>query len=114
LANTTEYWRTYRKTPWGIKRTKERCWKSKYGIENFTYEDYIKLYEMQNGRCGICKTEIILKGEIWDQTTARVDHDKETKRVRGLLCNKCNMVVGRIAETSKMLEALNVYMKGGS
>lgn len=52
----------------------------RYGI---TPRQYARMLEMQGGRCAICRKR---------PKTRRlaVDHDHQTKRVRGLLCMRCN------------------------
>lgn len=52
---------------------------------NFTLEEYDKLIEEQNGLCGICG------GINSNGRRLYVDHDHKTGKVRGLLCNTCNM-----------------------
>ena len=54
-----------------------------YGI---TIEDYDRMYEEQGGRCAICRTD--QPGGAGERFS--VDHDHETGKVRGLLCNNCN------------------------
>jgi hypothetical protein len=46
---------------------------------------YRAMHKAQGGACLICDT----KGELW------VDHDHTTGRIRGLICPRCNCVVGR-------------------
>lgn len=56
-----------------------------YGI---TAETYWQIYGFQGGTCYICQ---YAKGK-----TKRlfVDHDHQTGEVRGLLCNRCNRMLG--------------------
>ena len=56
-----------------------------YGI---TEEDYQRMLEAQGGRCYICQ-KMPRKG-----AHLSVDHDHKTKRVRGLLCTRCNRALG--------------------
>ena len=55
-----------------------------------------KLYELQGGKCAICHRPLI------ERLTA-TDHNHETGRIRGLLCDSCNTKVG-IIETAKRLD----------
>ena len=60
--------------------------KSRYGI---TQEDYNKMFDDQQGCCKACgKHQSELK------RTLDVDHCHETNKVRGLLCNRCNLILG--------------------
>lgn len=61
--------------------------KTTYGI---TVVQWNKMYAMQEGLCPICKRPIFKPGNKFGKMSAHVDHDHKTKRVRGLLCWKCN------------------------
>lgn len=55
--------------------------RSRYGLEP---EDYKRLQDLFDGKCGICKQE----------TKLAIDHCHVTMRVRGLLCRSCNLALG--------------------
>src|SRR6266576_5353448 len=55
-----------------------------YGI---TLQDYNDLYEQQKGKCKLCKIK---------KSRLEVDHNHLTKKVRGLLCGRCNTKLGNI------------------
>jgi len=55
-----------------------------YGINN---EDYEIMLKNQNGLCGLCQEPM---------KQCCIDHDHETGKVRGLLCHKCNLLLGQI------------------
>lgn len=57
--------------------------KTVYGLSNKQYEE---LVVAQKGLCFICSRAVKLV----------VDHNHETKEVRSLLCNKCNVMVGYV------------------
>lgn len=78
-----------------------------YGI---TVEDYSAMLQEQNGRCAICgksAMECIAKGH----RHLHVDHDHETKAVRGLLCGKCNSGIGAFADDPELLEKAIEYLR---
>lgn len=60
--------------------------KSRYGI---TLDDYNDMFDKQKGKCDICKThQMKLNRKLC------VDHCHTTGKVRGLLCNRCNSMLG--------------------
>jgi hypothetical protein len=76
--------------------------KSRYGI---TIEDYDELYKLQNGLCKICKST--------DKGTKRlsVDHNHESGKVRGLLCQKCNRGLGLFNDSIFLFTEAIKYIK---
>jgi hypothetical protein len=57
----------------------------KYGL---TIEHYDLLLAEQGGVCAICS------GVQTDGKMLSVDHDHLTKQIRGLLCRRCNIMLG--------------------
>lgn len=62
--------------------------KHKYGM---SVEAFEAMRGEQNGLCKICS-------RINDGKRLFIDHDHDTGRVRGLLCNPCNMAIGALRE----------------
>lgn len=78
--------------------------KKKYGI---TIEERDLILASQHGRCAICRT---------DKPTSKgwfVDHCHLTNRVRGILCQHCNSVLGYSMERETTLKAAIKYLKRG-
>lgn len=75
--------------------------KKKYGI---SLEEYKKLYESQNGVCAICGKEE-KRGRMLS-----VDHDHKSKKVRGLLCDNCNLFLGRFEKRLPLLRKTFEYL----
>lgn len=72
----------------------------KYGI---TPEQFNKLYELQLGGCAICK--------LPSERSLDIDHNHKTNEVRGLLCSRCNTVIGLIKEDENLLIEIIEYLK---
>lgn len=65
-------------------------WARRYGLTRAQYE---AILVAQGGVCAICKRpERLRAGGVVRPLS--VDHDHDTGRVRGLLCNGCNRLVG--------------------
>ena len=76
--------------------------KSKYGL---TEEEYKNLFVKQNNRCAICGCEFT------ENNKGFVDHNHKTKKVRGLLCTKCNTILGMANDNIFILENSIKYLK---
>jgi len=91
---------------------RERIWKSKlkreYGI---TYEEYYRLFEKQNGGCGICGCKSTDSKSKTIDTKLCVDHCHETGKVRGLLCRKCNLALQVVENTLFIQKAMSYLGK---
>jgi hypothetical protein len=65
-------------------------------------EDYAAMLHRQKGVCAICKRAVKLS----------VDHEhKKKKRVRGLLCTGCNLLLGHARENITILIAAIRYLR---
>jgi len=62
----------------------------KYGMSE---SDYARLLERQRGVCGICG-----RGPSEIGRRLAVDHNHQTRCVRGLLCNSCNAALGKLGD----------------
>jgi hypothetical protein len=67
--------------------TRSKDIKRRYGI---TWEEYTELLTKQGGGCSICGST---KGSK-KAALLFVDHDHKTGKVRGLLCIRCNYMLG--------------------
>jgi hypothetical protein len=68
----------------------------KYGI---TMQDYTRMLQEQNGVCAICKQpESRVHPVTKNLRQLAVDHDHKTGKIRGLLCNRCNILLGFIED----------------
>lgn len=76
----------------------------KYGIG---VDEYDCLYEQQGGVCGLCGKEETARHRNTLFSLA-VDHDHSTGQVRGLLCSRCNRVLGQIEDLG--LECVRRYL----
>lgn len=82
---------------------KDRKLKYNYGIN---LEQYNAKLEEQLGCCAICKTDTPGgNGDFY------VDHNHQTKQVRGLLCHWCNFMIGQSKESIATLQAGIDYLK---
>lgn len=105
LENERAYARDY------YRKNKEKCskiarnckLKSKYGI---TAREYNQLFEDQGGCCVICR-----RHQKYLKTPLQVDHCHKTGKVRGLLCGRCNRMLGMSKDSIKILKRSILYLK---
>jgi hypothetical protein len=74
--------------------------KSRY---NMTVEDYINMYEHQDGVCAICTKKP-------KQKDFYIDHDHVTGKVRALLCKHCNCALGFFRDDSILMNKAIHYI----
>jgi hypothetical protein len=70
-----------------------------------------ELRQAQDGRCAICG---VPEAEA-PRARLAVDHDHDSNRIRGLLCNNCNCGLGHFKDSpSRMLAAIEYLARTGS
>jgi hypothetical protein len=85
-----------------FKRNKE--YRRLYGI---TLADYDEMFAAQDGVCATCGSPD--PGVKHDHL--HVDHCHETGRVRGLLCRRCNSVIGYVHDNPDTLRRMADYLE---
>ena len=85
------YWKEYKR-------------KIRYKKLGITIEDFNRMNKIQQGKCCICK-------KIPDGQILRLDHDHNTGKIRGLLCNHCNIGLGYFRDNIESLKNAAVYLK---
>ena len=95
------------KTPKEIRIEREKNWKHK-GIK-ITWEEYVGLYNMADGKCEICGKPLKLtKADDGDGIeVANVDHDHISGRPRGIVCRRCNSLIKTMELNEKALKYLS-------
>jgi hypothetical protein len=73
----------------------------------FTRADYDHLLVDQNGCCAICRATS--PGDT--RSRFAIDHDHQTGQVRGLLCNACNLGLGKFKDRLDLLRAATAYLE---
>lgn len=86
------------------RRTVENGRKRLHGL---TPEAYQVMYDAQGGRCAICAIPEPRAGK----KSFCVDHNHATGRVRGLLCTRCNTMIGNARDSAEILKAAIGYLE---
>ena len=73
---------------------------SKYGI---TGDEFRKIIKEQNNQCPICMRST--------KKNLSVDHNHSTGKIRGIICNDCNLAVANAGDSPKILRALAIYLE---
>lgn len=76
--------------------------KRKFGM---TVDEYDAFLVAHGGRCAICGHEPA------EGTRLHLDHDHESKAVRGMLCVRCNNGLGQFQEDPALLERAVDYLQ---
>jgi hypothetical protein len=78
-----------------------------YGI---TQEQYDRWLAEQSGRCAICRG----LAEESRYGVLAVDHCHNKGHVRGLLCDRCNMLLGRWKHDPELLRRAAEYLEASA
>lgn len=91
----------------------EQHLKYKYGV---TYAEFLQRWDAQQGRCSICEDDLpdLMKYDNRRRGYA-IDHNHETLEFRGILCIRCNSLLGMAKDSLKILnKAIEYLAKNGS
>ena len=72
---------------------------------NITVEEFEKRKKAQQNRCLICEKVFVLSSQT------HVDHNHSTKKVRGILCTRCNFIVGMVENEGDIILKSIEYIK---
>lgn len=85
-------------------RRENAFWQQNKALYNLRKIDWLVLFYKQGAKCAICRTDI---GKGLDNSTA-IDHDHITGKVRGLLCQACNIKMAALDDPG-WLEKAQAY-----
>lgn len=87
---------------WKAKRHRNML-KEKFGLQK---KDYDLMYEKQKGKCAICEIhQSNLEKKLF------VDHCHSSNKIRGLLCQKCNFMIGQASDSVDILLKAISYLE---
>lgn len=87
------------------EKRRARKLRTKYGLSTKNYQDML---DAQGGRCKICGTTETRNAAY---EFFPVDHCHKTGKVRGLLCDYCNVGLGRFEDDIERLHAAIKYLQ---
>lgn len=107
---TPEYREKMRSERWRWKSSHRKCWlKTKYGM---SIQDFENLVKSQNGKCAICggtHDKLSRWGTL--EKYLHVDHCHKTKKVRGLLCHRCNVGLAMFDDDTHRMRVAIGYLE---
>lgn len=107
LPETIKNRKEYYSRPEIIAKTKKYYRNLHLGRNHgITTDDYNKMFNEQNGCCKICDTH---QSEF--KQALSVDHCHLTNKIRGLLCDACNLGLGKFKDKIDLLEKAIDYLK---
>lgn len=87
---------------------REGEYRRNYGI---SLGEYNNLLKKQNNVCAICNEKETAKQNVNSKLLC-VDHSHSDGKIRGLLCTKCNKVLGLVNDSEFILKNMINYLKG--
>lgn len=100
---TARAWKAANPEKMTAYRRRQRL-KREYGL---TPAEFDAMSAAQEDVCKICGGLPVGRGQH-----LHVDHDHQTGRVRGLLCSRCNVMIGYALEKPAILERAAAYVRG--
>lgn len=82
-------------------------------LNNIDYDQYMVIFDRQNGRCAVCQKE--------NEKSLAIDHNHKCcssryscgKCIRGLLCSSCNLAEGLLYSSAVVIANMLEYVKNG-
>jgi hypothetical protein len=76
-----------------------------YWNTGVTSELYTEFLNLHDDKCAICK-----KTTKENHKSLAIDHDHKTMKIRGLLCNRCNLGIGYLEDNVAFLKSAIEYI----
>ena len=109
-----EYYKNYYKLYYPDNKKRYKDLDRKFYLKklyNLSLEAYSKLFDSQNGECPLCGCDL----NSLDRNPS-VDHNHKNNKVRGILCQSCNLKLGFIEgdKYQKWLGKAIIYLKNNN
>jgi len=80
---------------------------------NLTITEYEKLFREHNGVCAICGEKETFRKHLSIDHNHNCCNSKKTcgKCIRGLLCSRCNQMIGMARDNTKILKSAIIYLE---
>lgn len=100
----------HKATEAGKARVQRNRFSSRVRMHGISEEEYLLMYEIQDGACAICGNTQSIKhnGKV---ISLSIDHNHDTGQVRGLLCHHCNAMIGHAREDVDLLKKAIKYIE---
>jgi Recombination endonuclease VII len=85
------------------EKIKHNSYKTNYGI---SYDAVFEMWLEQERRCKCCDEEIGFPAR-----TTHLDHCHKTKTIRGLVCARCNAMIGYAGDSIDLLRRAITYLR---
>lgn len=82
-------------------KEREKTWKKRGVI--YSVKMYLEQLIKQNYKCDICHT--------WINTSSPLDHDHLSGKIRGILCKRCNLLLGQVQDDKNILKSAIEYLE---
>lgn len=87
-----------------LKRKESAKWARIKKIYGITKDCFYKMLFAQKSKCSICSIEL-------NEKNTHIDHCHDSKRVRSLLCSRCNQAIGLLDESIDRFYSAIKYLK---
>ena len=93
----------------GVQSACKKCnsLRNRARIHGITVQEWNEMWSKQGETCAMCQQEII------DERKRHTDHDHETRKIRGILCQRCNVGLGYIEDANWLANAKNYLLQHG-
>jgi hypothetical protein len=91
-----------------VTTTQVKSFRRNLEIYGLTASDFLNMFAAQGGVCAICRKPNHRRRRL------AVDHCHASGRVRGLLCDACNNIIGMAGENPMVLRAAADYVEKNS
>lgn len=102
---------TYGNEKWHKRDKKEYNVIRRVNKHNISKEEFIRKFELQEGKCEICKRDIVMTGKRHAKNLAHLDHNHKTQVMRGVLCRGCNIAIGHFEENEQSMINAALYIR---
>jgi hypothetical protein len=113
---TPEFFNPDKRTKDGMRGTCKECARraSRRWFLGVRYssseEEFERILTAQDGKCAICSVALGAPGGA-KRTLPHIDHSHKTRRVRGILCHHCNVLLGHAEEDIGRLRLAIAYLQ---